>query len=205
MNTTTTWPDDAEKLYFDKPARPKILESSKKYIVEVIGGTIGQGAKQTLSYRIRGHDTLNWGGAEAWILLRIVRGLVENQEAFGVAEEVNVWESIQIIKRMNEIEDTYSLNMTADIQMFLITHPVIIDVLLAAYPYLINAFGYPPQIRLEIVRDPEAAQVEQLIAYIITSLPVEQALAHLDQFDERWFLNQVDQVDGNFNFNLEIA
>jgi hypothetical protein len=38
--------------------------------------------------------------------------------------------------------------------------------------------------------------------YINTNLPVDEALKLLDRFDEEWFLDAVDQVDVDFNFNL---
>jgi hypothetical protein len=205
MSTTATWVDNQARNYFAEPEYLENLEGLQKNLIEVIGATIGQRSPQTLSYRIHGHDTLNWGGAENWIILRFVRGLVENRERLGLPEQADIWKSIQILKGLDEIGDTYSLSMAANIQMFLMAHPVIIDVLLAAYPYLINAFGYAPQIRLEVFRDPEAVQSEQLIAYIITNLPVDQALARLSEFDDRWFIQQLDQVGGDFNFNLEIV
>jgi hypothetical protein len=60
-------------------------------------------------------------------------------------------------------------------------------------------------VTLEVVSDPEVEGVEELFAYILTSLPVNEALARLHRLDEEWFLDQLDRVGGRFNFNLEFV
>jgi len=58
---------------------------------------------------------------------------------------------------------------------------------------------------LEVVSDPEVEDMDELFAYILTSFPVDEALARLAKLDEEWFLDQLDQVGGRFNFNLEFV
>jgi len=85
------------------------------------------------------------------------------------------------------------------------TYPQLVEVLLEARLYLQKYFGPAPQVTLEVVSDPEVEGVEELFAYILTSLPVDEALARLDRLDEEWFLDQLDRVGGRFNFNLEFV
>jgi len=93
----------------------------------------------------------------------------------------------------------------AAVGRFLHTHPQLIEVLLEASVYLQKHFGPDPQVTLEVVSDPEVEGVEELFAYILTSLPVNEALARLHRLDEEWFLDQLDRVGGRFNFNLEFV
>jgi hypothetical protein len=104
---------------------------------------------------------------------------------------------------LHQLEEIYSLRDAATVRRFLHTCPQLVEVLLEAHGYLQEYFGPDPQVVLEVVSDPEAESVDELFAYILTSLPADEALARLDRLDEEWFLDQLDRVDGLFNFNLE--
>lgn len=108
-------------------------------------------------------------------------------------------------RRLHPLEEIYSLRDAAAVRRFLHTYPQLVEVLLEASVYLQKHFGPDPQVTLEVVSDPEVEGVEQLFAYILTSFPVDDALTRLDKLDEEWFLDQLDRVDGRFNFNLEFA
>ena len=108
-------------------------------------------------------------------------------------------------QRLHQLEEMYSLRNAAAVRRFLRAYPHLMQVLLEARVCLQKYFGPEPQVTLEVVSDPEVEGVEELFAYILTSLPVDEALARLDRLDEEWFLDQLDRVDGRFNFNLEFA
>jgi hypothetical protein len=108
-------------------------------------------------------------------------------------------------QHLHQLEEAYALRDPATVQRFLRTCPQLIEVLLEAHVYLQKHFGPDPQVTLEVVSDPEAESMDELFAYIITSLPVDEALARLDMLDEEWFLDQLDRVNGQLNFNLEFA
>ncbi len=105
--------------------------------------------------------------------------------------------------RLSVLEEIYLFREATAVRRFLQTHTRLIDVLLEAQPHLAKHFGPATQVALEVVSDPEANGAKQLFAYIRTTLPVEAALAQLDLLDEEWFLDQLDRVNGLFNFNLE--
>lgn len=108
-------------------------------------------------------------------------------------------------QRLYQLEEIYSLRNAAAIQRFLHAYPQLVEILLEACVYLQEHFGPDPQVTLEVVSDPEVEGVEELFAYILTSLPVHEALARLHRLDEEWFLDQLDRVGGQFNFNLEFV
>ena len=103
------------------------------------------------------------------------------------------------------LERIYSLRNAAAVRRFLRAHPQLLEVLLEAYIHLQRYFGSKPQVTLEVVSDPEVEGLEELFAYILTDLPVDEAMARLDKLDQEWFLDQLDRVDGRLNFNLEFA
>lgn len=108
-------------------------------------------------------------------------------------------------QRLHQLEEMYSLRNAPTVRRFLRAYPQLVDVLLGAHVYLQKYFGPDPQVTLKVVSDPEVEGMEELFAYILTSLPVDEALARLDRLDEEWFLDQLDRVGGRFNFNLEFV
>lgn len=106
---------------------------------------------------------------------------------------------------LHQVGELYSFRNAVDIRCFLYTHSQLTEILIKAHTYLRKYFGSNPQVTLELISDPETTGWEQLYAYILTSLPVDDALDRLDRFDEEWFIGQLDQVDGLLNFNLEFA
>jgi len=98
-----------------------------------------------------------------------------------------------------------TLHNAAAVRHFLCAYPQLVEVLLDAHVYLQKYFGTEPKVTLKVVGDPEVEGMDELFAYILTSLPVDEALARLNRLDEEWFLDQLDRVDGRFNFNLEFV
>ncbi|MCX7707648.1 MAG: hypothetical protein N2204_06550 [Anaerolineae bacterium] len=108
-------------------------------------------------------------------------------------------------EKLSQIRRIYGFRGEAEAVRFLRMHPALIDLLLEALPHVERYFGPHPEVVLEVVVDPEASDSEELFANIRTSLPVEEALECLNQFDEEWFLDQLARTEGRFNFNLEFV
>jgi len=102
------------------------------------------------------------------------------------------------------LEQWYTFREREKVLWFLEENPFLVSLLLDAYVEVENYFPHS-KVFLEVVSDPEVEGWDQLFAYIRTFLPVDQALAQLDKLDEEWFLDQLDQVDDLFNFNLEVV
>lgn len=177
-----------------------------KRVADVIGGSAWQVAQQTFSYRWAGRDSLTWGNLDRWIQAKYLQGLIEipRSRVDHVLKQSETVCDIIESTRLPGLEDLYTFRNSVAVRHFLLCHPHLIDLLFEAYPHLARCFGPNPQVALEVVQDPEVADWTQLVAYILTSLPVNQALDRLDRFDDEWFLDQVDQVDDLFNFNLEV-
>lgn len=106
---------------------------------------------------------------------------------------------------LRKLEGIYSFRDAGAMRSFLKAHLQLIEVLFQAHVHLQKHLGPDPQVELAIITDPEVEDMDELFAYILTSLPVDEALARLDRLDEEWFLDQLDRVDGRFNFNLEFV
>lgn len=164
--------------------------------------------QQTLGYRLKGEDTLNYGDPVEWIEAKWTgQCLAETSywrgESFEScpAQMRELW-AVQAAVGLSRV---YTIDDQAAVGSFLRAHPELMGVLAQAATHLRRLFGPEPQVALEVVVDPEAEQCAQLVAYVCTVLPVEEALARLRRLDEEWFLDQLDLVGGLFNFNLELA
>jgi hypothetical protein len=102
------------------------------------------------------------------------------------------------------LKKAYNIPNSADVAVFLDKHPGLADFVLEAAKHIRKYFPYE-KLSLEVVSDPEMGEDEELFSYILTSLSVEDALQKLNNFDEQWFLNQLDRTGGLFNFNLKFV
>jgi hypothetical protein len=87
---------------------------------------------------------------------------------------------------------------------FLQAHQELVSLLNEAYQELRKYF-LSENLKLELVSDPEIAGEQQLFVYIFTSLSVTDALNKIDDFDDRWWLAQIDRANGLLNFNLRFV
>ena len=121
-------------------------------------------------------------------------------EDFGSASTIVSFE-----QSLRRIEELYSLNDRSTVKRFISNYPELANLLIEAFPHVQYHFGSYPDVELEVIRDPESDNFEELFAYIRTPLPPEAALKKLDQLDEEWFLDQLPRTEGKFNFNLEFV
>jgi hypothetical protein len=232
MNTATAFKSPEGGFPFPNQSQIEALVGLESNIINVLGASISQRADQTYFHRWHGRDTLSWGDAYKWIDAKFLVGLVENptiltnqylgrlvenstifisQYMVGLRENptiLSLLEQYPIIKGImhrDEIENIYKMSLSDDVKAWLSDHPGVAQIVIEARPHILNAFGQTSQVRMLMVKDPEISNFEELIAYIITDLSVNQALDSLDRFDNQWFLNQLDRLDGNFSFNLGIV
>lgn len=190
-----------------KRAKGRSEEDLSKLVLEALSASAWQSSRQTFSYRWRGEDTLDWGNLDYWLQIKLARNLVAG--SLGAQIQLAEYDALQqfIVEssRLRQLGEFYSFRDMLPVRRFLRARPQLIDVLLEAHTYLEKHFGPGPLVTLEVVSDPEATDWDQLFAYILTSLPVDEAQARLDRLDEEWFLGQLDRIGDLFNFNLEFV
>lgn len=175
-----------------------------KNIRDAMGASAFQSFKQTLSYRWVREDTLTWGNLDNWIELKWIECLLESHQSIECFSKYDKLWNILESARFHRVEEIFNFRDKSTVWHFLQNNSNLIGFLLDSYIWVIKYFGPNSLVELEVVKDPEADGFEQLFAYIITSLPVEEALRRLSLFDDEWFLDQLDLVGDIFNFNLEI-
>ena len=76
------------------------------------------------------------------------------------------------------------------------------EFLLEAAKVIRKRFGSEATISLS-VEEIEGSGEPFLFARVLTDLPVMEALAIVDQIDNDWLLDNLDRVQGRFNFDVE--
>jgi len=190
------------------PSSPKWGEKNPRSFVDALAVSAWDEAYgQTLGYRWKGEDTLTWGNADEWILIKWLVQRFFAQEHLDISnfaqQEVNLWAVVSEM-RIAKLETIFNFRNPDEVKRFLREHKLIIPVLLNTRSIVEEFFGNEVPVALEVVIDPEALNNKQLFGYISTgSMPQDEAFERFNAFDESWFLKQYDLTDGLFNFNLE--
>jgi hypothetical protein len=90
----------------------------------------------------------------------------------------------------------------AEVEEYLVLHPLLIPVLAEAYEKIIKYFGHEIEVVLKLVLDPEIPNFEHLVGYIWTETGVEEAHEHLDAFDDEWYLSLAYELRRLFYFTI---
>lgn len=185
-------------------------KKAPQYFVDMLGASAwDETYDQTFSHRWKGEDTLTWGNADEWIVIKwlVQRILAQEQTEEKLnalaQQELNLW-AVVFEARIAKMETKYIFRNSDEVKNFLLNHKQILSVLWDAHPVLEGFFGNNVSIALEVVHDPETVNAKQLFGYINAgSFSPDEAFERLNAFDEAWFLKQFDLTGGLFNFNLE--
>jgi hypothetical protein len=100
----------------------------------------------------------------------------------------------------------YTFRRPEEVVDFLLRHSSLLEILEKAPEQIQRHFGDAiSSLVLEAVKDPETEDDEELILFIQTALPIDQALQRLDRLDDTWWLETGSRTQGNLGMNLEFV
>ena len=99
-----------------------------------------------------------------------------------------------------QLKSRYIFRNEETVELFLSTYPSAISILLRAAPEIDKSFGRDAIVNLEEVSDDDDAAT--LYAIVIWRGSPESAEAALEDFDDRWWLNQTPQPGLTFTYEL---
>ena len=140
-------------------------------------------------------DVVNWRDISV--------ALLESPEVMRIWQEVGASVVRTREFEIRLVERLYTFRKGVKVSRFIERNSFLMPVLLEAYSYIEDYFGPYPQVFLEVVSDPEVQGLLELFGYIATRLTYEEAGKRLRRFDRDWFLNQLPQVKGLLNFDVE--
>lgn len=181
-------------------------------VLKALGTATGQGGQQTFTFGWKGEGTSSWGDPGKWLQIEWLLCLIGTGRP--VQSDYDCWEQYDSLVAIQSaiqcpecrsLDNVYAVRDASKVYRFLQEHGELVGFLLDAYPQIEKYFGPAPVVELQVISDSEGHGLEQLFAYIRTSLPVQEALSRLELLDEEWFLDQIDRVGDVFNFNVEIV
>jgi len=140
-------------------------------------------------------DVVNWRNISV--------ALLEPPEVMRIWQEVGASVVRNCEFEIRLLEQLYTFKRGGEVLQFIERYSFLVPVMLEAYSIIENYFGPYPQVFLEVVSDPEVKGLVGLFGYIATRLTYEEAGKRLRRFDRDWFLNQLHQVKGLLNFDVE--
>jgi len=120
-----------------------------------------------------------------------------------VYQVADTTETSPIEPEIQGLSRLYSFRNPTEVVNFLQTHSLLVPLLLEAYPRIEEHFGPNPEVVLEVVTDPEAADDQELFAFIRTDLAPDEALEKLHQLDQNWWLDEADRANGKLCIHVE--
>jgi hypothetical protein len=106
----------------------------------------------------------------------------------------------QIAADIDELKAGYIFRNAAAIVDFVSRHRTVAHVLSNALPQLKQSFGEDVVFNLEVIREDDDSS--SVYAIVVWRGPAEGAEAALEDFDERWWLNQAPQPGLTFTYEL---
>ena len=100
------------------------------------------------------------------------------------------------------IENLYILRDADEVTSFLEGNPFLLPLLVESYPYIKKHFP-DADVFLKVVHDPEIIGYTQLVAFIAVRQTAEEASQALDDLDEEWGLDTMEQAEDKFCITLE--
>lgn len=88
---------------------------------------------------------------------------------------------------------------------FLWQNPFLIALLLESHEKIRAEFGDPVQLILQVVRDPESDQDDELFLTIKTTLSPQQASESLERLDKNWWVDASSAAQCKLNIDYELA
>ena len=106
--------------------------------------------------------------------------------------------------KIEEYSKYYDILNLKEISDYIVINTEVVDILEEAFVFLKRYFGNKfKKLTLRLVHDPEIINEKYLVVDISTKLSPLEALKKLDNFDENWWLDKVEEFDNNLIFNID--
>jgi hypothetical protein len=103
---------------------------------------------------------------------------------------------------LEDLERLYSFRQPIKVKRFLGEHAFLIPLLDAAYDITTRYFA-PLSLAIEVIADPDSTDDQQLVLFVLVESTPAEAFAKLQQFDNEWWLDAMDEARGRLCISLE--
>jgi hypothetical protein len=111
-------------------------------------------------------------------------------------------EQAEFAEAMKDLKKQFIFNDAAAIESFLQTHRMLVPILLESVPYLRRSFGREAPLALEIMADDGPPRA--IYALVLWRDDRIDSRAALRDFDEAWWMNNLEKAGGGIVFDYEL-
>lgn len=103
---------------------------------------------------------------------------------------------------LEDLERLYSFREPIQVRTFLSEHAFLLPLLDAAHDITMRYFA-PLSLSVEVIADPDSADDQQLVLFVVLQDTPAKAFEKLQRFDDEWWLDAMDEAKGRLCISLE--
>ena len=120
-----------------------------------------------------------------------------------VAELIDREVHAKTLEQINVLAREYEIRNPTEVAAFLCRNKSLIDLLEEIPRKLRKFFGRNVKLAVELFAEPEMPASKEIFVLVITKKDAKEARAKMDEFDQKWWLENMDKADCKLNVSLE--
>ena len=120
-----------------------------------------------------------------------------------VAELIDREVHAKTLEQINVLAREYEIRNPTEVAAFLSRNKSLIDLLEEIPRKLRKFFGRNVKLAVELFAEPEMPASKEIFVLVITKKDAKEARAKMDEFDQKWWLENMDKADCKLNVSLE--
>ncbi len=133
---------------------------------------------------------------------------LENQTAKvapvnAVAELIDREIHARVLEQINVLAREYEIRNAPEVALFLRDNNFLLDLLAEIPAKLKKFFGGKSKFAVELFSEPDFPTAQEIFVLVLTEENAEEARNKMNEFDEKWWLKNLDKARCKLNVSLE--
>lgn len=107
------------------------------------------------------------------------------------------------LEQINILAREYEIRNPSKVAEFLGENLFLLDLLKEIPHKLSKFFGRSVKLAVELVAEPEMPSSKEIFVIVLTKKDAKEARAKMDEFDQKWWLENIDKANCKLNVSLE--
>ncbi len=109
----------------------------------------------------------------------------------------------ELIETINSLTKIYDFRNNTEVSLFIESNPFLVQLLRQAHAKIRQTFGDSKPIVLEVIKDYDSEDGDELFALVQTNLPPQEARSKLKRLDREWWSEASRQAKCQMNIDIE--
>lgn len=120
-----------------------------------------------------------------------------------VAELIDREVHAKTLEQINVLAREYEIRNPSKVAEFLSENLFLLDLLKVIPGKLRKFFGKNTKLAVELFAEPEMPSSKEIFVLVLTKNEAKEARAKMDEFDEKWWFENLDKANCKLNVSLE--